>query len=54
MQLGSCGFEYSDSFEFIVSDIVITEIRQGDEKEAQLSTLKPITDFRRLDMSLAG
>lgn len=27
--------EYSDNFEFIVSDIVITEIRQGDEMAAQ-------------------
>ncbi len=43
-------FEYSDSFEFIVSDIVITEIRQGDEKEAQLR-LEAIADFTRLDMS---
>ncbi len=43
-------FEYSDRFEFIVSDIVISEISQGDEKESQLR-LKAIVDFTRLDMS---
>ncbi len=45
--------EYFDNFEFIVSDIVITEIRGGDEKEAQLR-LKAIADFIRLDMSPAA
>lgn len=43
-------FEYSDSFEFIVSDIVISEISQGDEREVQ-RRLKAIIDFTRLDMS---
>ncbi len=42
--------EHLDDFELIVSDIVISEIRQGDEKEVQLR-LKAVADFTRLDMS---
>ena len=45
--------EHFDSFEFIVSDIVITEIKEGDEKEAQFR-LKAVTDLRTLQTSLAA
>ncbi|RKU08683.1 hypothetical protein C6501_16210 [Candidatus Poribacteria bacterium] len=42
--------EHFDDFKFIVSDIVITEIRDGDEEEAQLR-LKAIANLTRLDIS---
>lgn len=41
---------YFDNFEFIVSDIVVSEIRQGDEKEVQLR-LKAIANLTTLAMS---
>ena len=43
-------YEYFDNFEFIVSDIVISEISQGDEKEVQ-RRLKAVADFKILDES---
>lgn len=45
--------EHLDDFEFIVSNIVISEIRKGDEKEVQ-SRLKAIADFRILEKSPAA
>ena len=45
--------EYFDHFEFVVSDIVITEIERGDAEEAQ-RRLQMIADFTRLDMSPAA
>ena len=45
--------EHFDDFEFIVSDIVVSEIRQGDEKEVQLR-LQAIADFKILDKSSAA
>ena len=45
--------EYFDNFEFIVSNIVVGEIRKGDEKEIQLR-LKAIADFRILEKSPAA
>ncbi len=45
--------EYFNDFEFIISDIVATEIAQGDEKEVQLR-LQAIADFRILDKSPAA
>ncbi|MDE0314620.1 MAG: type II toxin-antitoxin system VapC family toxin [Candidatus Poribacteria bacterium] len=45
--------EHFDDFEFIVSNIVVGEIRKGDEKEIQLR-LKAIADFRILEKSPAA
>ncbi len=45
--------EHLDDFEFIVSDIVVGEIRKGDEKEVQ-RRLKAIADFKILDESSAA
>ena len=40
--------EYADNFEFVVSNIVVGEIRKGDQKEVQ-RRLKAIADFRILE-----
>lgn len=45
--------EYLGNFEFVVSDIVITEIERGDAEEAQ-RRLKMIANFTKLDMSPAA
>lgn len=45
--------EHFGDFEFIVSNIVVGEIRKGDEKEIQLR-LKAIADFRILEKSPAA
>ena len=45
--------EYFDNFEFVVSDVVITEIERGDPEEAQ-RRLRMIANFTRLDMSPAA
>ena len=42
--------DYSDNFEFVVSDIVITEIRQGDEMAAQ-RRIDALTGLTVLDLS---
>ena len=42
--------DYSDNFEFIVSDIVITEIRQGDEMAAQ-RRIDAVAGLTVLDLS---
>ena len=45
--------EYFDNFAFIVSNIVVGEIRKGDKKEAQ-RRLKAIADFRILEKTPAA
>ncbi len=42
--------DYSDNFEFVVSDVVITEIRQGDEIAAQ-RRIEALAGFTVLELS---
>ena len=45
--------DHPDDFEFIVSDIVVTEIERGDEKEVQ-QRLKTVANLTTLETSLAA
>ena len=45
--------EYFDNFEFVVSDIVITEIERGDIEESE-RRLQMVANLKKLDMSPAA